>query len=152
MRNTLNMIRNRLKEKGRAIDPPLEVGGGNNDYGEASIPTNPDTEQEYAHHFSPIKNAFSIAEKGLIPSGSGSKEEGTVFFGPHKGMYAIEPFNMLYRTHLSHIPEFADHVDENGRPEMGDVGAIRRAVPPGDLEFSLDLGKSWRKDMTPLKE
>lgn len=151
MKDTLNLIRKGLADRGRVIQPQIEMGDGSNMDGEPSVPTDPETMQEYAKHQSPMVNAPSIAETGLQPSGEGSKEIGTVFFEPIKGLYPILPFNMVYRTHLSNIPEF-DGKDENGRPRMGMVGAITRAVPPEDLEFSFDLGKSWRKDMSYLKE
>lgn len=152
MKDTLNLIRKGLADRGRVIKPQIEMGDGSNLDGEPSVPTDPETKQEYAKHQSPMVNAPSIAETGLQPSGEGSKEIGTVFFEPIDGFYQIQPFNMVYRTHLSNIPEFAHDVDENGKFRMGGVGAITRAMLPEDLEFSFDLGKSWRKDMSYLKD
>ena len=144
MKDALNEFRNGLEDRGVNIPPRKSFSDEmpNDDTETAAVPIDPETKYKYAYHGTPLRNMPSIAENGLTLSGLQSKEQGTIFFNGYddRNGYA-GGLGMLYRTHMSHIPE------ENGT-DIEAVGSTRTPIPPEFLEYSLDGGDSWRHDFS----
>lgn len=151
MRDIIQKIRSRLEGSGVVMPhgqpPNIDVEEENVE--NASVPTNPETAFEYAYHATQLTNMPSVAEQGLLPSGSWSKEPGTIFFNGYNWATQYLPaLGMLYRVPISHIPEFSDQIGDNGRPRFEGVSATRHPIQPNLLEYSIDRGQTWRHDFS----
>lgn len=161
MRNLLGRVRSELEQRGVTQESGNEKTTNTNqnimqneavtESTDKGFPVDPETAFEYAYHATSLKNVPSIAENGLLPSGmngSYSKEIGTIWFnGYDDAPQYLEALGMLYRTHMSHVPGLVEYPSENGKMELHGVDATRTPIPAEFLEYSLDRGMTWRKDL-----
>lgn len=120
------------------------------------IPNDPEKVNEYAYHATPRSNLPDIAESGLMPSGSNSKEPGTIFFNPWDSATQYLPegeSGVLFRFHISDIPEIAtawnDNLIEGLLPDNSAPSVSKLPIPREKLDFSLDGGETWRNIVPP---
>ena len=117
------------------------------------IPNDDSKVYEYAYHATRRVDIPSISELGLQPSGSESKEPGTIFFTGWDSATTWQPKGergdaegVLYRFHIQDMPEIAKswHIDsKEGLHGIGNSFATDQPILPDRLDFSLDSGTTW---------
>ena len=114
-----------------------------------AVPNDPTKVYEYAYHSTYRSNISGISESGLQPSGSGSKEPGTIFFTGWDSATVVQPENdqgVVYRFQLQEMPDIARSWFGNGKWELRGIGhsiPTETPIPSEKLDFSLDSGKTW---------
>jgi len=114
-----------------------------------AIIDDPEKGYGYAYHSTHPVNIPSISESGLQPSGSGSKEPGTIFFTGWDSATTYQPEQdrgVVYRFHLPDMPEIARSMLGDDELELRGIGnsvGTTTPIPPDKLNFSLDSGKTW---------
>ncbi|HLA04264.1 MAG TPA: hypothetical protein VJ065_03460 [Patescibacteria group bacterium] len=116
-----------------------------------AVPNDDSKVYEYAYHATRLSDLPGISELGLQPSGSDSKEPGTIFFTGWDSATVYQPEGengegVLYRFHIPDMPEIAkswDFDNEEGLQGIGHSIATDQPIPPERLDFSLDSGKTW---------
>ena len=120
-----------------------------------SIPNDLERAYQYAYHSTDRINIPGISESGLQPSGSGSKEPGTIFFTGWDSASSVlnidQKNSVTYRFKITNMPTIAKewHIAEN--PELRDPGLsipTRAPIPREKLDFSLDSGQTWMPVMS----
>ena len=151
--NAIEAIRIEFEKRG--IDIPSRVAVQNETKVQDETggePIDPSSMYEYAYHASPFRNLPSIAEVGLALSGEDSKEPGTIWFNDHDNAVTyLNDGGILYRTQIKNIPEFTGYIPVRGRPDFHGVDSTRTPISAENLEYTLDKGKTWRKDMSIFK-
>lgn len=124
------------------------------------IPNDDSTVYEYAYHATNRSNIPSINELGLLPSGSKSKEPGTIFFTSWDSATVAHPNGekgegVLYRFHIQDMPEIAKSWGFDKKEGLRGIGIsypTDKDIPSDILDFSLDEGKTWMPTIPRMKQ
>lgn len=124
------------------------------------IPNDDSKVYEYAYHATRRDNIPSISEFGLQQSGSESKEPGTIFFtGWDSAAIALPEGESgegaLYRFRVKNMPSIAKSWYFDEKADLRGIGhslATDQPIPPDNLDFSLDGGKSWMPAVPRIKQ
>ncbi len=124
-----------------------------------AVPNDDSRVHEYAYHATRHSNIPSISELGLRPSGSESKEPGTIFFTEWDFATTYQPEGaggegVIYRFRVEDIPEIAKawHYDSKEGTRGFTSYATDQPIPPERLDFSLDSGKTWMPVVSHIKQ